>query len=326
MLDCILTGISLVVINNGDQMEKKRVKRSQKLVKPASDSPQSTKTMYSPGSKLIVTKPAAKSKPKHIFSSANNGTSNNADDTRTVRAKHFKPLPNAISNAISMRRRPVTKDYDPNLLRAYVTLLWICTSNRLNSCFSDSKVRVLNENLGNTRRNSSDRDIIVLYITAVIERLEILMDDDVPIGDEVFQLTSSPVICSPTELREKIFKGYLVAANTLSADIARYFLWYLSPDSDTSRDDTGSSSDKMSADPVLNEARERLSWLAAADVKYFIIPDIVSNIIGDSPCDDKLSKNTNSVVSFSATTAVVTTNNSIDALHKFYEGEDEDEI
>jgi hypothetical protein len=134
------------------------------------------------------------------------------------------------------------------------------------------------------------------------------MEDSSPLSDNVFQLTSSPLVCTQAELRAKLFNNYLVAPNTLSADISRYLLFQLA---------AISSSDQI--DPLLlDRSRERLSWLAAADVKYFIIPD-ASPLGGAEEAKQNDEQDAVSSSSSSAITRKAEINNFID-------DEDEDEI
>ena len=126
--------------------------------------------MYSPGSKVIVTRPAKTQRQSmrytggysyssggHITTAASNnisslvsksarpvssiadaGVGDGGDSQRTTKSsKALKPLiPSAISNAISMRRRPLPRDYDPNVLSAYAVLMWLLTANRRNNRFA----------------------------------------------------------------------------------------------------------------------------------------------------------------------------------------------
>lgn len=86
------------------------------------------------------------------------------------------------------------------------------------------------------------------------------MDDTEAISESFFQLTASPILGVPSAVHHRIFKGYTVAANTLAADVARYFLRLMH--------DLDAKYSTLSHKLIL----EKLSWLAAADVKYFIIP------------------------------------------------------
>ena len=108
-----------------------------------------------------------------------------------------------------------------------------------------------------------------------VEKLEVLMEDTDPICDTLFELTSSPVLAPPCALRQRLFKGYTIAPNTLAADCARYFLQVASAiTSSTEKLSVEGSSDLESKRALLEVAEDRLTWLAAADVKYFIIPGL----------------------------------------------------
>lgn len=105
------------------------------------------------------------------------------------------------------------------------------------------------------------------HMETTVDKLEVLMEDNAPVVDSLFELNQSPLLASPSVIRQRMFKGYTVAPNTLAADCARHYLQLLTTMS-------SSSTTEMSA---LDVAMERLSWLAAADVKYFIIPGINGN-------------------------------------------------
>lgn len=105
------------------------------------------------------------------------------------------------------------------------------------------------------------------------------MEDSVPMTEALFELNPSPLLAAPATTRERLLKGYTVAPNTLAADCARYFLQLVSAVSTEMR----SSSGDMSAQRIMLEtAEDRLSWLAAADVKYFIIPGASVDTEGDA--------------------------------------------
>jgi hypothetical protein len=93
------------------------------------------------------------------------------------------------------------------------------------------------------------------------------MDDLKPVPDTIFQVCASPIISSPAHTKRSIFKGYTIAPNTLVADISRFFL------------DILIHNDTLSKSTHYCDAVERLTWLAAADVKYFIVPDATREII-----------------------------------------------
>lgn len=95
------------------------------------------------------------------------------------------------------------------------------------------------------------------------------MDDTEIMTDALFELTISPLLAPAIVIRQRIFNGYAVAPNTLATDCARYFLQLLSI---APRDGLNNSEHDIETHSKLDVAAERLSWLAAADVKYFIIP------------------------------------------------------
>ena len=100
------------------------------------------------------------------------------------------------------------------------------------------------------------------------------MEDSVPMTETLFELSPSPLLAAPGSTRERLLKGYTVAPNTLAADCARYFLQLISAMSTESRS-------SENGQIMLETAEDRLSWLAAADVKYFIIPGISVDNDGD---------------------------------------------
>lgn len=141
LLDTILKGMSQVRTTTGFKEKKKKLKKTN----ATSDS---TLSGNSPGGrKLIITKAAPqRSGGSYIERRVRSGSwpAGRRRDLPEAPAeldhigpkgltpKLFKPLPSAITNAISVRRRPEAQDGERNLLRLYAVLLWTISSNRSN--------------------------------------------------------------------------------------------------------------------------------------------------------------------------------------------------
>jgi hypothetical protein len=180
----------------------------------------------------------------------------------------------ALHTAIALRHRPMKGGADDlMLLRLYLIVIWMMTVNRNNSCFVvDSDTNSLSD------CSNSAFDFDSGKLDSLVSRLEVAIDDTELLEDDLLALLPSPVICDPSVSRQRLFKGYRNAANTLAADVAKYLLLKQS---------------RADAPHVYNDAMlDRLAWLAAADVKYFILPEKAPVSSGVLPKDTSASPQT----------------------------------
>jgi hypothetical protein len=172
----------------------------------------------------------------------------------------------ALHSAISLRHRPMKGGADDlMLLRLYIIVIWMMTVNRSNSRF------VGDSDTGRMRNSSIDcLKFDSVKLDCLVSRLEVAIDDTELLEDNLLALLSSPVICLASVSRQRLFKGYRNAANTLAADISKYLLSKQSISTTIPElSVTQAGTEHLYSDAML----DRLAWLAAADIKYFILPD-----------------------------------------------------